>query len=153
MISGGSIRISCSSLGKRRFVPDVSPHRALRSSTPETGLTSPRGRATTEGEPQKCFWGAHGEEAMNRETLICEIQRALKEQTGDYPMDFAELSDRTLEGLALLLGELKGERRAAVRSACDTFLRETKGQECLCFGPPVDDCPTHGSRGTKRRRR
>ena len=87
---------------------------------------------------------------MNREALIRQIQRALKEQTGgDYPIDFAELPDRTLEGLALLLRKLEGQRKAAVRSACDTFLQQAKGEECFCFGPPVPDCPIHGWRSTE----
>jgi hypothetical protein len=87
---------------------------------------------------------------MKREALIREIQRALKEQTGsDCPINFNELSNRTLEGLALLLSELDGQSQAAVRRACDSFLQEAKDQVCLCFGPPVDDCPIHGSRTTK----
>ena len=87
---------------------------------------------------------------MKREALIREIQRVLKEQTGsDYPINFNELSNRTPEGLTLLLRELDGQSQAAVRRACDTFLQEAKDQVCLCFGPPVDDCPIHGSRTTK----
>ena len=86
---------------------------------------------------------------MNRDTLIRQIQRALKEQTGeDYAIDFAELSDRTLEKLALLLRELEGQRKIAVRTACDALLQETERQECLCFGPPVANCPIHGRRTT-----
>ncbi len=87
---------------------------------------------------------------MKREALIREIQRVLKEQTGsDYPINFNELSNRTLEGLTLLLRELDGQSQAAVRRTCDTFLQEAKDQVFLCFGPPVDDGPIHGSRTTK----
>jgi hypothetical protein len=87
---------------------------------------------------------------MKREALIREIQRALKENTGsDCPINFDELSNRTLEGLVLLLSELDGQSQAAARRACDTFIQEAKDQVCLCFGPPVDDCPIHGSRSSK----
>ena len=87
---------------------------------------------------------------MNREALIHQIERALYDATGQYyPVDLAGLSNGRLEGLALLLRELDGQSQAAVRRACDTFLQEAKDQVCLCFGPPVDDCPIHGSRTTK----
>jgi hypothetical protein len=87
---------------------------------------------------------------MKREALIREIQRALKENTGsDCLINFDELSNRTLEGLVLLLSELDGQSQAAARRACDTFIQEAKDQVCLCFGPPVDDCPIHGSRSSK----
>jgi hypothetical protein len=87
---------------------------------------------------------------MRREALIREIQRALKEQTGsDCPINFNELSNQTLEGFALLLRELEGQSQATVRRACDAFLQEAEDQVCLCFGPPVDDCPIHGSRTVK----
>ena len=87
---------------------------------------------------------------MNREALIRQIERAMYDATGQYyPVDLAGLSNGRLEGLALLLRELVGQSQAAVRRACDTFLQEPKDQVCLCFGPPVDDCPIHGSRTTK----
>lgn len=87
---------------------------------------------------------------MKREALIREIQRVLKEQTGsDYPINLSEQSNRTLAGLALLLSKLDGQSQASVRRACDSFFQEAKDQVCLCFGPPVDDCPIHGSRTTK----
>ncbi len=87
---------------------------------------------------------------MNREALICQIERAMYDATGQYyPVDLAGLSDGRLEEFALLLRELKGETEAVLSSACETFFQKTKGQECFCFGPPVDDCPTHGS-GTEK---
>jgi hypothetical protein len=91
---------------------------------------------------------------MNREARIRQIECAMYDATGQYyPVDLAGLSDRSLEEFALLLRELKGETEAVSRSACETFFKKAKGQECFCFGPPVDDCPTHGSRATKLRRR
>ncbi len=108
---------------------------------------SERTRHKERGIP-RAFLEGH-EDAMNRDTLIRQIQRAQKEQTGeDYPIDFPELSDRTLERLAVLLRELEGRSKTAVRSACDAFLQEAERQECLCFGPPVADCPIYGWRTT-----
>ena len=87
---------------------------------------------------------------MNREALIRQIERAMYDATGQYyPVDLAGLSNGRLEEFALLLRELDGETEAVLRSACDTFLQEAKDQVCLCFGPPVDDCPIHGSRTVK----
>jgi hypothetical protein len=87
---------------------------------------------------------------MNREALIRQIERAMYDATGQYyPVDLAGLSNGRLEEFALLLRELDGETEAVLRSACETFFQKAKGQECFCFGPPVDDCPTHGSRTAK----
>jgi hypothetical protein len=96
------------------------------------------------------FLERHGEEAMNRKALIRQIERVMYDATGQYyPVDLAGLSNGRLEEFALLLRELDGETEAVSRSACETFFQKAKGQECFCFGPPVDDCPTHGSRTVK----
>ena len=127
---------------------------SLEVQYPGTGLTSERGRATTERESQECFWGATKKKPMNREALIRQIERVMYDATGQYyPVDLAGLSDGRLEEFVLLLRELKGESEAVWRCACETIFQKAKAQECFCFGPPVDDCPTHGSRATKLRRR
>ena len=44
------------------------------------------------------FLGRHGEEAMNGEALIRQIERAMYDATGQYyPVDLAGLSDGQLD--------------------------------------------------------